>query len=511
MDKKTRTGKALKNTLVSLMCYVINLVVSFICRTVFSFQMGQEYLGVSGLFTNILTILSFAELGIGTAVVYRLYAPLASHDHETVRMLMKLYKKLYFIIAAIVLLCGLAVIPLLPHLVKAPDVKESVATLYILYLINTVATYFFSYKKAVLTADQKDYIVSLITQIVSVAMNVSQIIVLLITHNFILYLLTQIAFNIIANLCCSYYVDKKYSYLKEKTNQELPSEVKKGLRKDVKGLLLTKIASTTFDGTDNIFISSFVGIKYVGILSNYTLILSTINSVFNKIFGSITASIGNLAVEKDSRSTEEVLKKLYFINASFYSAICALLLVLTKEFVVRIWLDDTYSLNDYVVWLAIAEMYFRSLHFPLHTTQMALGLFSQYRIMYMIAALSNVVLDFILVKPLGIAGLIISTIICRMMIYATDIYVVYKFGFKKKLTSYVTNTAKWIMFLATVVIVSMFMCKYIGFFGMYGFLLKGVTIIVVYLAFYATIFSRTNEFKYLVSLFRQVVSRGTNG
>lgn len=190
----------------------------------------------------------------------------------------------------------MAFVPFIPSIIIAPNVKENVTLLYILYLAQTLVTYVFVYKKSILIADQKSYIVNICTQMFNLGMNIAQCVFLVVTHNFVIYCILNIVFNLANNIVCSYYADKQYPYLRKASNLKLSSEEIKNLFKDVKGLLLTKIASTAFSGTDNIFISTFIGIRYVGILSNYTVLSSIVNSVLNQIFDAITASIGNLVV-----------------------------------------------------------------------------------------------------------------------------------------------------------------------------------------------------------------------
>lgn len=499
MSKESRTEIVIKNSSVAMVCHIIGVLSSFGCRTVFTLMLGKEYLGVSGLFTNILTILSFAELGMGSAVVYRLYEPLARHDEEKILQYMELYKKLYRVIVLVILAAGMLLIPFLGYLVEAPDVKESVTLLYCLYLANTLVSYIFIYKKSLLTADQKDYLVTAISQIITIAMNGLQVIILLATKNFVLYLLLQIGAGLLVNIVCSLYANKRYSFLNKKASGKLTKDEVKDLKKDVSGLLLTKIAATTFTGTDNIFISAFIGIGSVGILSNYTLILSTINSMMNKVFNSFTASIGNLAVD-NVKKTEQVLERLYFINAAMYCYICAGMIVLVREFVTQIWLSPEFQLSSVIVTLAIIELLLRSLHYPLHTTQLALGLFSQYRIMYLIAAVLNLLLDFILVKPLGISGLFIATILCRGIIFVTDIYVVYHFGFQKPMTSYYLMVLKWLLLTTIVCLLSFFVIYFVTVSGLVGFAIKVVCVSIIYVFLFWLLNRKSSDYVYFKCL-----------
>lgn len=508
MDVNSRTGKAIRNAFVTTACQVSYLIASFICRTIFTHMLGKEYLGISGLFTNILTILSFAELGIGSALVYRLYAPLAAGDHEKLKLYMQLYCRIYMAIIVVIALLGTALIPFLKYLVKAPNVKESLTLLYCLYLINTIVSYVFVYKKSLLIADQKDYIVSLFTQTFNLVMNVVQCILLVLTRNFVLYCVTGIVFSLVNNVVCSRYVNKHYGYLSEQVYGSLSKEDARELIKDVKGLLLTKISETAFNGTDNIFISAFIGIGYVGILSNYTLLLTTVNTLMNKVFGSITAIIGNLAVGCDKDQTEGVLKKIFFLNTSIYGYLCVGMVLLTREFVTVIWLTDEYALPELLITLAIIELFFRSIHYPLYITRNAMGYFSQHNWLFLVAALMNLILDYILVKPLGMSGLYIATILCRGLTYFVDIYVVYHFGFKKSAINYLLLILKWIVFLGISVFVSCQAIRLIPWKGIGGFVLRILMITLVYGAMFLLVYSKSEEWKYYLRLGKKILKKG---
>ncbi len=501
MKEESRTNNAIKNTTITMVCYIMYLLVSFVCRTIFTHKLGAEYLGIGGLFTNILDVLSFAELGLGSSLVYHLYKPLAEKDYNKVNLYMNLYKKFYNIVILIILVLGIGIIPFLKYIVEAPNVKESLVLLYVLYLIQTLTSYLFVYKKTLLTANQKDYVVSLFTQITNLFMNIFQCIILIVFENFVFYFLLSIIFGILNNMLCSIYVSKKYKYLNNKVNGKLSKKEVQDLKKDAKGLVMSRVADVAIGGTDNIFISSFIGIKYVGILSNYSLIVSMINAMMTKIFYSITASIGNLGVSKDSETkTENVLFKMFFANAAMYTYICVGMIILLQEFVTNIWLNDEFFISNSIIIVLIIELYLRSIHYPLYTTRTALGLFSQYKIFFLIAAILNIILDFVLVKPFGIAGLLFATIICREITYMVDIYSVYKFGFKKTPVNYYKLLFKWFCFFSICYIISNLIIQKIFIANLVGFIIKILIISIIYLIIFIIFFGKTEDMNYFIKL-----------
>lgn len=483
------------------------LVVSFICRTVFTKTLGAEYLGVSGLFSNILTILSFAELGIGSALVYRMYEPLATDDREKLCQYVQLYKNIYRLIISVILIAGIAVIPFMGYIVQAPDIKENITLLYILYLAQTLVTYIFVYKKSILIADQKSYVVNVYTQVFNILMNVAQCIFLVITHDFIIYCVLNIGFNLANNVVCLYRANREYPYINEKPKTKLSNAEIKSLYTDVKGLLLTKVAGTAFSGTDNIFISAFIGIRYVGVLSNYTVFSTIVNGVMNKIFDAVTASVGNLVVSGQKNKTEGVLKKLFFLNTSLYGYFCLGMIVLLREFVMTIWLDAEYDLSQTVVTLVIIELFLRSIHYPVYMTRNAMGCFSEYKTLFAASAVLNIILDYILVKPLGISGLYIATIICRGITYLVDIWVVYHQQLQRSVWNYLRMLLIWVAFLLICGVTMIRVTSWMRTPGISGFILRVAVVTVIYWLLYVLTFSYSEEFKYYLAMLKGFICR----
>lgn len=507
IGSKSRTEKAMLNSTITLMCQIFYLVSSFICRTIFTHILGKEYVGINGLFSNIFMLLSFADMGLGSALVYRLYEPIAKNDIIKISMYLHLYKRIYRIIVAVITMAGISFLPFLNYLIQMPDIKERVLYIYILYLLDVIISYTYIYKKAILIADQRTYIINIITEIFNTVINISQIFVLIVSHNFIMYCLVRSFFLLMSNFACAFFVDRQYPYVYKKIEERLNKEEKAGLKKDAKGLLLTKIASEAFGGTDNIFITKFIGLGYVGILSNYTLLLSTINTIMNRIFQSVTASIGNLAVIVDRKRTEEVLNKLFFLNVLFYGYVCIGMSFLLKEFVMDIWLTKEYFLTDYTINLVIIEVFIRCIHYPVYNVRQALGAFSQYKMIFVITAVVNIILDFIFIRPFGIAGLIISTIFCRGITYFSDIAVVYGVLFEKSVMQYFRMFGKWLLFLTIVWKLIKFILPKLTLYGIYGFIIKIILITIIYFGLFIIVFKRTEEFKYYTKLFKNTIHK----
>ena len=283
-ETSSRTDNIVENMKTGLVVQLLNKILAFVVRTVFIKVLSTEYLGVNGLFTNILTILSFAELGIGNAIIFNMYKPVANNDKEKIKSLVKLYKKSYEIIGVLVFLVGMCIIPFLNLIIKdAPDIKENISFIYFLFLLDTALSYFFTYKKSIISAYQKESIINNYTTIIYLIRAVVQISFLLITKNFIVYLIIQILSTLILNIVLSLKADKMFPYLKEKNVQNLQDKEKKSIYANVKSLIIYKFGSVILNGTDNIIISSMINVSTVGLCSNYTLIIESVKAILKSI------------------------------------------------------------------------------------------------------------------------------------------------------------------------------------------------------------------------------------
>lgn len=297
---QSRTLNTLKNSSMSFVSYIVISIISFVTRTIFIYKLGAENLGLTGLFTSILSILSLAELGVGTAIVYFLYLPLAQKDNETVKALMNYYRRFYHRVAFFIFFIGIILAPFLQFLILENINIWYLRAIFLMYIFDTAMSYLCSYKRSILLADQKNYIDTYYTLIFSLLKNIFQIVLLLTGCGFVVYLLIQLISNIAANLYISARVDKLYPYLQTDKNLKVDPYMQKDIHKKVMGLLSSKIGTVIVSGTDNILIAGFAGIQLVGIYSNFSMIVNTISGILGQITKPITASVGNLNTEEET-------------------------------------------------------------------------------------------------------------------------------------------------------------------------------------------------------------------
>ena len=410
---------------------LLNLLLTFIVRTLFIHVLGKEYLGINGLFTNILTILSFTELGIGNAIVYSMYKPLAENNYQKVNALMKFYHKCYCAIGCSIICLGIIITPFIPRLISGYTLDLNIYQLFLLYLINTAVSYFFSSRTSFLSASQQQYKVDIYQQVIKALKEIAMGIVLFLTHNFILYLVTNIILETVFSTYIYILIGRNNTFLRDKTSVKLSKEEYSAIGKNVYALILYKIATTILGGTDNIIISSFIGLEAVGILSNYTLVVTNVTNFTNIISQSVTASIGNLNVSDDIEKQERVFNSLLLISFWIFGFITIGMLLFFNP-VFNIWIGTEYTF-DWSIVLAIAfNFYVGGLQTAGYTFRITKGYFRQSKYFPLLNVLINIGLSIYLVSKIGVFGVLIATPISRIITTTLiDPYYVYTLGFKK--------------------------------------------------------------------------------
>ena len=350
-----RTINSAKNILTGVVGQILTYVLQFISRTVFIYMLGAEYLGISGLFVNVLTILSITELGIGTAIAYSLYKPLADKDIRIIQATMNLFRKAYFIIGCAIFALGFAMMPFLPYIMKGTTKLININLIFALYLFQSVSSYwFFAYKSALLQADQKKFIINLIRYAVTIATTCLQIVLLIVFKSFLLYTIVSITSNILSNILSARKADKIYPYIKNRNNEILSKESKKAIYKNIFGMSIYKLNAVILRSTDNIVISIFIGVVAVGLYSNYLIITSALIMIAKLIFSSVTSSIGNLFVSESKQKNEFIFRCLSFMSYWIYGFCAVCLWILFNPFI-TLWVGDTFLLDNFVVLIIVLD------------------------------------------------------------------------------------------------------------------------------------------------------------
>lgn len=497
---KSRVINSARNIIYSFTVKLASFFSGFILRTVFIRTLGMEYAGVSGLFTDILTVLSFAELGISTAMTYAMYKPIAENDTSKINKLMNFYKLAYRFVAGCIMAGGLICVPFLPVIVTdVPNIRESITFIYLLYLINTASSYLLIYKSVLLTASQRHYEINKITIKISLSRCVTESFLLLVFHNFILYLCMEIVFSVFQNVLIGKKAKKKFpEILQQKSNEKLEKGEVKKLFHDIKALFLYKISGVVLNGTDSIIISAFLGTGLVGILANYNLITKNIYNLILQIFSSMSASIGNMAVTENGDKQYQVFKSLLFLSFGTYGLCVTILYVCITPFMV-LWMGKENTFAMPIVIALLIDLFLTGMMSPTSSFRTSNGLFVQGQYRPLAMAVINIVISVALVRPLGVLGVLLGTVISRLTTQIWyDPYLIYKHIFHKSLFAYIYKMSVYSFFTIGCCVI----CKWIsaGFFVINVYIdliVKAVLSGIVFIVLFVVFFHKLEEFSYL--------------
>lgn len=501
--KKSRLDYSIINSGISTGIYIVRLIVQFVARTFFIKYLGTEILGLNGLFTNILSLLSVADMGIGTSIIFSMYKPLSNNDHEQVKSLMALYKKAYEAIGATIAIIGLALVPFL-HLIVANSQRfPQLYLIYILFLANSVVSYFFTYKRSLISADQKAYIVSLNDFFFLLITNIFQIVFLMITANFVIYLVIQIISTVAGNICISVIVDHRYPYIKEKHVNKLDQDSVQEIKKNVIGNVSSKVGGQLVTGTDNILISTFVNLTAVGLYSNYTLIINALLSVCTQMTTSITASIGNFAVSEDEKGANRLYRRYFFINHSLAYFTSVILMVMLNPFI-QVWIGNKFELPLLTVVLIVVNFSIQVYRNTSFVFIQSYGLFWYQRTKAFIEAAINLSVSLILliIFKLGINGVLIGTTVSSFgFVLWYEAYVIYKHALKRPMREFVWLQLRSMIEVSVLGLITYFgvnqIMKLVGVEGVVGLVIRVIFAGVIALVLYIVSYWKHEDAQYL--------------
>lgn len=506
MKQRSRTEYSLLNLLTGAAGFVSNTVVGFVCRIIFVRTLATEYLGVSGLFTNILSVLSLAELGISSAITYALYKPLAQNDEDGIASIMHYYRRAYRIIGCIVAAAGLAVMPFLERMIPdAPAMEESLSVLYLLFLTNTVVGYFLGYRQSLLMAAQRQYIVTGYHYIITIAQSILQSIWLLVTRKYIGYLLIQIAGGIAYHIWISWKAARDYPYIKSKDAPPLGREQRRSLFVNIRALAINKVSGVLVNSTDNIAITCFAGLSSVGFASNYILLSNTVGSIIGLVFNALTGSIGNLNATGDEEGKYRFFNVLSLMNFWLFGW-GAIGIALVSGDLVRWFYGAEYVLPMHIPLIIAVNSFAIGQVQASYTYKSTMGLFRYGQYLLLLTGIINLVLDVILGRIWGLFGIYAATLIARM---CTNLwyepYAVYRYGLKKNPLLYWVRYLRNGLILTAAGSVCWVLCGLCRFSAAGNVLAKLVICVTVPNAVFVLAFRRSTEFQYLMETCRRVI------
>lgn len=508
VNTQSRVRNSVRNTFFGAVAFCLKMLLQFVVRALFIRFLAIEYLGVNGLFTNVLSILSLAELGIGNAIVYSMYKPIADGDTEKIKSLLALYKKFYLIIGAVITALGLALIPALPYLVTdAPDLNINLTIVYILFLAQTVIGYFFAYRRSLIFAYQRNDIESKVSLFTQIVLAISQILIVVLWKNFYAYVSAMVVSTTLDAILIFLISFKLFPQIRGKA-QPLSQEDKHEISKNTRALFFHKIGGAVVFSTDSIIISAFISTRILGLYSNYTLVTSALASVVTLLCTALRSSIGNYIATSDKEHSLRIfnalsLVLLWFVGFLFVGMFCCF-----QDFIALFADGREACLDFFSVALICVSFYFTYTKGIVGAFKECTGLFWNDRYKSLVEAGVNLGLDFAFVFWIGLSGVILATVISTVLIPLwIEPYVLYKNYFKRSVKWYFLRYFVYTAVTALVCAITFFATYFLPAGSILLFLAKFAICLVLPNLLYFLVYFRTPEFRFLKDVGKSLLKK----
>lgn len=502
---ESRTSNSIKNISANILYYLLTFVLSFVSRTIFLNTLGIGYLGINGLFSDVLSMLNLAELGFGTVMTYSMYKPLAEKDYDTIAGLTNFYKIVYRIIAITIVVMGIIVIPFLPYIVNLEQEIAHLELYYLLFLFSNVASYLVTYKTTVMYADQKNYLLVKYTAYWNVAQTITLMLILIFTKNYIIYLCVQVMFVYASNFQKSRVAQKRYPYVNRKI--KLPADKKKGIFKDVGSAFLYKIANVLITGTDNTLISILISTEMVGFYSNYQIITAKIGMVVSTVFSSMITSIGNLLAQESKERKFQIFQTMQSVCLMMTTFFGACILLLQEDFI-RIWLGKEFLLGKAALVALVFNFYFNISIMPVTSFREAAGLFRKTKFLMLWTAVFNIVFSVILGKKIGLPGILFATSISKLLTtFWYEPRLLFQDYFKKPCYIYFIEMLQGLLKTVSVIAITWFISRYLVPNSWLSLIGKGVVVSFISLITTVAFYYRTPGFGLVLDKVKSMIKK----
>lgn len=423
-----------RNFVFSIIGRLVGVVTSFAGRSIFVKCLSREYLGLGGFFGNIFSVVSLCELGMGAAIAQSLYKPLADEDEYQVSAIVAYYSRFSRIVASVSTVLCLAAMPLLYRLVRTELDMKIIMSAYLLFVLHSAVSHLLTPKCTLVVCDQRMYVVTLVRSIFSIAALVIQSVVLVTTGNYIMYLACRILVLTVEDIIINRYADKNYPCLA--LGMRVTKEYKKSLYTNVKALMWHKIGGVLSRSTDSLLLTYFVGLSGMGKYSNYALVIGTVAAFFDVAINAVSASVGNLGAGDRGRKSENVMRRLYFINF-WLLTVGTCVIVCTLNPFIKLWLGEDMLFGEAEMLVIVSSFYFSCIRDPVQIFVSTYGLFKESRHIPILRAAANLVLSVLFVGKMGVAGVFLGTALSTVLVpLCGEVRVLYKYGFSMKSTGF---------------------------------------------------------------------------
>ena len=493
---------SLRNSALAFAGQIVAILMGFAVRWLFVHKLGQDYLGVNSVMESMLMILSMTELGIGTSVAFALYKPIDDNDEKRIGSLMAFYKKTYHIIGIGTAVVGPLLLPFMRFFTKEAVDISGLNLIYLLFLLNTVLSYFFAYKRTLLNAYQQSYINSVSEDLFAVLKYILQAVVLIVYRSYIGYIIINIVCAVATNMVISIICDKKYPFIKKYKKEKLTKEDSANIKKSIVSLMYQKIGAKIVTGTDNLMIS-YAKLALMGIYSNYAMVVSIVQRVVYNMLRSITGSVGNLMIQEDNRHKYKVFEEFVFANFCFYFLISIGFSACLERFI-ALWAGEDWLLSPLVTFVVILNFFLMGMRQPNIIVIEVAGLFNKMRLKAVGEVIVNLLVSFVLliVFDMGIYGVLFGTTISMVSICIWwEILAVHKYSLKASMKKYAFKFVSYLLVAFVGCFLVYDVTTRINVDGIGGLLISGVVAVVMYAVIILIIYGRSREFRALLGRF----------
>lgn len=456
---------------VSMAARIVNMLTSFVGRSVFVYCLGTEYLGIGGFFGNIFSLVSLCELGFGAAISQSLYKPLADENEHEVAAIVSYYTKITRVVATVTTVVSLAAMPLLPRIIKTQIDMTVIYAAYLLFVLHSTVSYLLTPKCCLVVCDQRMYVVTLTRSIFGVLALALQCVMLVVTGNYIFYLACRILVLTVEDLVINNYADKRYPCLSLK--MPATKEYKHTVFSNARALMWHKTGAVLSRSTDSILLTYFVGLSGMGKYSNYALVIGTVGAFFDAAINATAASVGNLGAGDRGRKSEVVMRKMYFLNFWLLTVGTSVIVSCLNPFI-ELWLGREMLFSTVEMLVIVASFYFSCIRDPVQIFVSAYGLFRQSRYIPILRAAANLVFSVAFVKRMGVAGVFLGTALSTVLVpLFCEVRVLYKYGFSLDSRDFVKEMLKYIFTSVLCAFVCFVLTSCFGA-SVYGLVLRAV-------------------------------------
>lgn len=507
----SRKAKSIRNMKYAIIGQIITVIASFIARTIFIRYLSVEYLGLNGLFSNILRILSISELGVGAAIGYFLYKPLSKNDEKSITNILRYFRKIYFRIGLFILLTGISLTPFLNLFIKDIPQIEEIQYIYVLFVIKTSVVYFFTYNRILLISDQKRYIDLTYTYVSASLVYTLQSIVLVLTQNYLLFLYVNIIVVVLENIMVSKRVKILYPYISNNSIGAIDHKQKKEIYSYIKVTFKHKIGTLLIDGTDNLLISMLSGLTTLGLYSNYALITNTLNKTFLMFFHSINASVGNMGASKKKSYVYMTFQYIDFFGFWMYSFSSVCLFVLLNPFI-ELWIGKDFSLSFISVIIICLNFYMQGQRRSLQTFRSSLGLLTHEKYKPFIEAVLNILISALLGLKLGLIGVLLGTLLSYSLSSLwIEPYTLYRHGFAKNVVLYYQKYFSRLAITFIMTYLSYVISTQVQFDSILGFMIKCIICLLVPNITLLLVYRKNEHLLKVISIILGLIKKGFKG